>query len=237
MTQDSIKTLIGEDYLTNYDKNATKLPDLITAIDSLMNKYGNPYLDLKKGKGAASYSLAGLKMGNVPKNYHHQQKINRYETAGYEGGQDWRVETTMAPDTIEMFITNLFPDFLAEMGHAVQYRNSKLPYNKLNSAFVRDSIKSEARLQKEKYGDFIDNDNKGTYGVKHQYAGGPPTMEYESHSINEGLLLNELLSLLKQKQTKKKEGSMEDILNLLEKNKSKNFTTGTSSVSSTGKAY
>jgi hypothetical protein len=199
-------------YGENYDyKN--KFKNVRSAIDSVMNKYGNPYIKVKKGTGRPSYVKAGHGYGIPPSNTIHNTFLNskKVEYGNYLDKDSERlyITPTSDVDTLNVYEKDLYDDTIAEMGHAMQYRNPNLPFNDPYSAFVRDSIFVEGRLQRDKYGDWEDSDNRGTYGIRHQhdhsnpmvnlfnYMFNPnPTMEYEAHEINENLLTEEISNLI-----------------------------------------
>ena len=214
LSQDSIKTLVAEDYLTNYDKNASKLIDVIEAIDYLNNLHGNPFLEIGRRRFDARYQT-GSKRDTV-----------KMGTPG-ESGKVYNRKLD------KKFLYGLFHDWAAEITHAKQ-GGTQLPEE------VRDSVWAEQDRQIDKYGGWH-SPGWGVYGMSHQEDSGQPTIESQAHGEYEGLILNQLLGLLGQRQSKKKEGSLEDILEQLEKGQLEgmgpHYTTGTSSASSIGKAY
>ena len=219
LSQDLIKKLIAEDYLTNYDKNASKLIDVIEAIDYMNNLHGNPFLEVGRKRFDARYQT-GLKRDTV-----------KMGTPG-ESGKVYNKKLD------KEFLYGLFHDWAVEQTHAKQ-GGIQQPEE------VRDSVWAEQDRQINKYGTWgrpkAKHPYEGTYAILNQEDSGQPTIEAQAHSIYEGLILNQFLDFLGQKGTKKKEGRLEDILEQLERGQFEgtgpSYTTGTSSVSSTGKIY
>ena len=146
---------------------------------------------------------------------------------------------------------SLFNNWLAELIHAKDYG--------YKSGFVRDSLKEEGVRQRKFYDETvydIQEQDKLLKDFPDMPAGssaealrdlftdalGKPTIE-SAHDREEGIIFNQLLGLLGQPQTKVKEGSMEDILKLLENPKNLEGYAESGVIgpgggsSSTGKAY
>tara|TARA_Y100000593_G_scaffold24726_1_gene49334 strand:- start:270 stop:1049 length:780 start_codon:yes stop_codon:yes gene_type:complete len=168
MKQRSLRNRLASEYAK---KHNVDYDIAYKAISKTLQELGNPYLRVTPGSGRASYSMAGKEYTDVPEHYYHQQFINRYETPGYEGGPDWVMLPTADPDTLDMFSDNLLENFIAEGSHAWQYRYD-LPFNDPHSAWVRDSLEGERRLQKAHYGDSGEahkgHGERGTYGITNQ---------------------------------------------------------------------
>ena len=85
MTQDQLRDRIAYEYVIK--KAPTKvqyqelygdipldilLQNIRSTIDSVMKKYGDPYINVEGTSGRASYSGAGKVLGEVPEYFHHQ---------------------------------------------------------------------------------------------------------------------------------------------------------------------